>query len=130
VTATVNGCTVSDTVKITLCPTTINLQLTALHQGMQLNGSMPAYLYNMGFSSNPNDCDSIIVELRSAASPYALVATSTSIMNTSGVSSHSFPGALSGVSYYIVVKHRNSIETWSKLPVLLNSGANSYSFKN
>ena len=130
VTATVNGCTVSDTVKITLCPTSINLQLTALHQGMQLSGSMPAYLYNMGLSSNPNDCDSVIVELRSAASPYALVATSTSIMNTSGVSSHTFPGALSGISYYIVVRHRNSIETWSKLPVLLNSGANSYSFKN
>jgi Subtilase family len=130
VTATVNGCTVSDTVKITLCPTTINLQLTALHQGMQLNGSMPAYLFNMGLSTNPNDCDSVIVELRSATSPHALVSSSTAIMNTAGVSSHTFPGALSGVSYYIVVKHRNSIETWSKLPVLINSGTNSYNFKN
>lgn len=130
VTATVNGCTVSDTVKITLCPTTINLQLTALLQGMQLNGSMPAYLYEMGLSTNPNDCDSIVVELRSATSPYALMSTSSSIMNTSGVSAHTFPGALAGSSYYIVVKHRNSIETWSKSPVLLNSGANSFSFKN
>ena len=130
VVASANGCTITDTVTISICPTDVNLQLTLLHQGMQLNSLMPAYLYVMGLSTNPNDCDSLVVELHSSATPYSLLATSTAIMNTAGVSAHTFSGSLSGASYYIVVRHRNSIETWSKIPVLLNAGANSFSFKN
>jgi len=40
----------------------------------------------------------------------------------------SFNNAVNGTHYYLVVKHRNSIETWSAAPVLFVSGVASYDF--
>ncbi|MBL0097200.1 MAG: hypothetical protein IPP46_12470 [Bacteroidetes bacterium] len=39
-----------------------------------------------------------------------------------------FPGSSIGNSYYIVVRHRNAIETWSKFPILFNGTAVTYDF--
>ena len=39
-----------------------------------------------------------------------------------------FPSGVFGNSYYIVVKHRNSLETWSATPVTFNAAIISYSF--
>jgi hypothetical protein len=35
-----------------------------------------------------------------------------------------------GSSYYIVVKHRNSIETWNSTPLTFGSGSISYNFSS
>ena len=40
-----------------------------------------------------------------------------------------FTSAASGNSYYIVVKHRNAVQTWSANPVLM-SASTSYDFSN
>lgn len=73
--------------------------------------------------------DTVTVELRNAASPYAVVDQGKTVL-TPGVSYGSVEFFTAGAgSYYIVVKHRNSIETWSAAPVAMVAGGNyNYSF--
>jgi hypothetical protein len=61
--------------------------------------------------------DSVTVELHSAVSPYALVSSSKGLLNASGRGGFNFSGGIRGIAYYLVVKSRNSIETWSATPV-------------
>jgi len=68
------------------------------------------------------------LELHNPTSPYGLVLTRTALSNTDGTFSVSIPGAQANSSYYLTIKGRNSIETWSKNPVLLLSGNNLYNF--
>ena len=76
----------------------------------------------------PTKCDTIVIELHQAASPYGLVATRTGLINTNGTITVSFPAAQVGNSYYLVLKGRNIIETWSKSPVLFISGNMTFDF--
>ncbi|MFZ1462128.1 MAG: hypothetical protein WAU38_15135, partial [Ignavibacteria bacterium] len=72
--------------------------------------------------------DTARVYLRNAASPYAVVDSSKSVLNQNGLGSFCFFTAAGG-NYYIVVNHRNSIETWSKLPVSFVNGVSTvYNF--
>jgi hypothetical protein len=75
----------------------------------------------------PGKTDTITVQLRSSTTPYGIVATATGVLNTNGTVTLTYPGGISGNSYYIAVRHRNSIETWSKTPVLF-SGTTTFDF--
>lgn len=72
--------------------------------------------------------DVITVELHNASSPYGLAYEFSPIdLHTDGTFSVTdIPSTISG-SYYIVIKHRNSIETWSKLPFNF-SGADPFAY--
>lgn len=65
--------------------------------------------------------DSVKIFLHNSVSPFAKVDSAKVKLNNSGngvmTFTHTSPG-----SYYIVVTHRNSIETWSKLPQSFTSG--------
>ncbi|MFZ1320839.1 MAG: hypothetical protein WAT71_04720 [Ignavibacteria bacterium] len=58
--------------------------------------------------------DTVVVSLRNNFSPYSLVEMSKVYLSNTGTASVSFAKAVDGVNYYVVVNHRNSIETWSK----------------
>ena len=58
-------------------------------------------------------CDSVTVQLRQAASPGVVAFSASGIVNSSGNISLSYPSSVSGNSYYIVVLHRNAVQTWS-----------------
>lgn len=74
--------------------------------------------------------DEVSVELHHATSPYALAASFTQVpLNTGGSLNVTVPVAFNG-SYYIVVKHRNSVETWSAQPVSFNNSVVTYDFRN
>jgi len=75
-----------------------------------------------------NSADTLNVQLRYASSPYNLVET---IKGTGGLGTahqFQFSNAVNGTPYYIVVKHRNSIETWSGHVSSFTSGALTYNF--
>jgi len=76
----------------------------------------------------PTKADTMKLELRNATSPFGLVLTRTLLMNTNGTISASIPGAQANGSFYLVLKGRNTVETWSKTPVMLLSGTNNYNF--
>jgi subtilisin-like proprotein convertase family protein len=72
-------------------------------------------------------CDFITIELHQAIAPYALVHTQTGVLNTNGTTTANFPASAIGTSYYIVIKGRNIVETWSAAPVSFTA-ATSHSF--
>ncbi|MFZ1323399.1 MAG: hypothetical protein WAT71_17740 [Ignavibacteria bacterium] len=57
--------------------------------------------------------DTSKVFLRQTNSPYAMVDTSVAVLGSNGIGNFKFKLAQNNNGYYIVVKHRNSIETWS-----------------
>lgn len=57
--------------------------------------------------------DTVSVFLRNTTSPYDIIDSAKSKFNTSGNGTLVFSNAANSTSYYIIVKHRNSIETWS-----------------
>lgn len=99
------------------------LALQALVQGFYSDGNFDNNLYGTMVS------DTVKVELRNAASPYGLVTSATGVLDSSGYGMFQLGSWTAGNSYYIVVKHRNSIETWSRgTGELLNLTAANYSF--
>ncbi|MDQ3021666.1 MAG: FG-GAP-like repeat-containing protein [Bacteroidota bacterium] len=83
-------------------------------------------LYND--ATNMSIRDTGFVYLRSSSSPYNLVDSSKAFLNSSGSCSVPFMMAQNGICYYIIVKHRNSIETWSKLCRIFTDNFLSYDF--
>ncbi len=71
----------------------------------------PEGLWN---GTNLNTSDTVRIYLRSVSSPFNLIDSSKAVINSSTLSgAFLFSNAPAG-TYYIVAKHRNSIETWSK----------------
>jgi hypothetical protein len=88
--------------------------------------AMRPVLANQGVGSSSTDVDNITVELHDA-STYALVTSTTAMLQTNGTAVATFGTAPSG-SFYVVVKHRNSLETWSANPVTVGATPASYNF--
>jgi hypothetical protein len=90
------------------------LTLTALIEGLY-NGTLMV-------------SDTATVELHNATSPFPLIESRKGILNTSGVGTFIFTSIYNDTNYYIVVKHRNGLETWSTGGNRFSSYALSYDF--
>ena len=93
----------------------------------QLNLTM----FIQGFYDSGTDAmisDTVQVKIRNSTSPYAIVDSSKAIVNSSGQGTFLFPNAVNGTNYYIAVKHRNSIETWSNTTQQFISNSLTYDF--
>lgn len=66
--------------------------------------------------------DTVNVILRGALSPYGIIDSDKIKLNDNGFGIANFPDANSGIYYYLVVKHRNSIETWSNNAMTFTMG--------
>jgi len=78
----------------------IKINLTMFIQGF----------YNAG--SNSQVGDTITAYLRNSNSPYNIIDQHKSFVSANGIASLKFSNAMTG-TYFLVLKHRNSIETWS-----------------
>lgn len=94
----------------------VTLNLTALPEGF----------YNSGTGSSTPD--TMTVYLRNATSPYSVVDVAKSEMNSLGQGTFTFTNAVNGTPYYIVLTHRNSIETWSSAAISFVSNSLTYDF--
>lgn len=83
-------------------------------------------LYNS--VSNSMISDTVKVCLRSTVSPYNQIDSVKGILSTSGTGTFYFSNAADGINYYIVVKHRNGLETWSSAGNSFTSGSMTYDF--
>ena len=103
--------------------------MTVLLEGLYAgNSTMNAASDENGVHWGSSIADKIIVELHSGSDYNTLVYTSGSInLLTNGTASFTVPNSYSG-SYYITVKHRNSITTLSASPVSFASGPIVYNF--
>jgi hypothetical protein len=72
--------------------------------------------------------DTVTVELRSASFPYNLIDEAKIFLNSSGEGSGQFDNLENGTPYYLVVKHRNALETWSASGQIFTDGSLEYDF--
>ncbi len=75
-----------------------------------------------------NEQDSITVELRNSVSPYNLIESKRGMGGKGLKRRIDFFTALNSTPYFIVVKHRNSIETWSSSAKTFTDGTLYYDF--
>jgi hypothetical protein len=89
--------------------------------------AMRAVMANQGVSgASATDVDDVTVELRDS-STNALVVSTTARLKTDGTAIATFGTAPSG-SFYIAVKHRNSLETWSATAQTVGATPLTYDF--
>lgn len=95
------------------------------------NGLMKSTLFDLGMNSDATATDSITINLWSAANlsnsnpNFSL----KPILHNDGTANVILPESVIGNSYYVALKHRNSIETWSANTITLNE-VNNYDFSN
>jgi chitodextrinase len=106
-------------------PLTLKLFMQGYYSGA---GNMLPVLQNQNQLSSSNQCDTVQINFYQAVSPYYQLHTCKGIVHTNGWLSCELPTSLHGNSYYLSVKHRNSIETWSADPVLFTFTNSSYDF--
>ena len=125
------GCTATATRTITYVPcASAVLTVKAFIEGYYLGASlMQPVLNNQGEPNPLTHTDTVTVELHSGIAPYALVHSVKAVLQTNGNAVCNFPPSIVGNSYYIVLKHRNALETWSSAPVVAAASYN-YNFSN
>jgi hypothetical protein len=105
------------TLQINNCTNELNVKvfLEGLYQEENL---MKPYLYNLELSDSSNACDSIeaylwnVNHLNNESPDFS----AKTILKTNGMAHFILPPNLTG-DHYIALKHRNSIEIWSAVPV-------------
>jgi hypothetical protein len=121
----------SDPVTITvslLCNFTLNLKLILEGYYSTHNNIMNHVMVNQGiWNALITDVDTVTVELRSASDPSVLVTSVNGILQSNGnlIVNSSIP---TPAAYWLCIKHRNSIETWSAAPVNFTGTSLSYDF--
>ncbi len=114
--------------RITIVNASCPLQINAFLEGLYVGYSkMTPSLFNADGVSSLTIADTVLVELHESISPFIGVFSEYSLLDTGGIINISLPLNLIGNSYYIVLKHRNSIETWSAAPLAITN-SNSYDF--
>jgi hypothetical protein len=100
---------------------------------IQTSKNLSMNIFIQGFyddASNITVTDTLRVYLRNTSSPYEIVDSAKSIMSSEGDCLFSFVNASNNTPYYIEVRHRNSIETWSKTPQQFIGNSLSYNFSS
>ncbi len=72
--------------------------------------------------------DTMRVYIRSSSSPFLLIDSAKKYIHANGFAGFNFSNVNNGVPYYLQLKHRNSISTWSKSPLIFTSGNLTYNF--
>jgi uncharacterized protein (TIGR02145 family) len=72
--------------------------------------------------------DTVTVELRDPVFTSLVIDSQRGVLNSAGVGIFNSTNAVNGSSYFILVKHRNTIETWSATTHAFTSSILSYDF--
>jgi hypothetical protein len=80
------------------------------------------------FDGTSMKSDTVTAELHDASYPYALIDQAKVYLDSNGEGTGKFYYAIDETPYYLVIKHRNSIETWSAVPQFFSSNSLSYDF--
>lgn len=113
----------SNTILVNTCnlQLTLSMLLQGYYSGIHL---MDHVLLNQGVPGALTGLvDTVSIELRAPYPPYAVVETYQGVINSTGQMNCQFSGSVIGQSYYIVVRHRNHLETWSDSAVLLSQNS-------
>ncbi|MEZ5045852.1 MAG: hypothetical protein R2831_02560 [Chitinophagaceae bacterium] len=87
------------------------------------NNEMANVLLNQGEPSHILASDSIIISVMNEVSPgsWNSLFEKKVELKTNGEAYISFPASLHGNMYYLKINHRNTVETWTSTPILIDS---------
>ena len=118
------GCDSTVILNLTLNSCTVTLNLKLFLEGFYIgSGKMSPTLSYLEFTTNINETDTLAVDLWSPAhlsNPMPDFSTK-GILHSDGTVSLSYPATAYGYYYYLAIKHRNSLETWSAGPILISA---------
>ncbi|MBK7681545.1 MAG: IPT/TIG domain-containing protein [Bacteroidetes bacterium] len=101
---------------------TFNFPMKLFVEGLYTtNQQMVPALYLSNVSTDTNACDTITLKLHQPLAPYAVVHETKCILLKDGNSVCAIPGGFYNGSYFVEVKTRNSLATWSKTAILINT---------
>jgi len=112
---------------ISFNPATLNVNVRALLEGPYIGaGQMATTLFSLGLSSDPTATDTVEIKFwnPSALSASAPTYSTKAILHADGTASMSLSISELGNSYYLAIKHRSSIETWSAAPISITYPTN------
>ena len=102
------------------CSTSLQLKLflEGYYNGSQ---SMNATLYNLGLANQIDETDSVMVNLWKPNNLNNVQPnfSKKAILKSNGQVSIGLPAETFGQQFYVAIKHRNSTETWSSSPLLI-----------
>jgi hypothetical protein len=78
--------------------------------------------------NHPLVCDTVLVELHPVSAPHTVPYSIKGVIDITGNGSFVFPSGVLNNSYFIGIKHRNALETWSSAPVLFSQSPVTYIF--
>ncbi|MBX7042000.1 MAG: hypothetical protein K1X85_03765 [Ignavibacteria bacterium] len=90
-----------------------------------LSISLTLSVFFEGFYNSVADeqiADTVRVHVRSSSFPYAVIDSAISISDSAGIAEFQFDNVSTG-NYFITVRHRNTIETWSSSAIALTAGS-------
>ena len=121
------GATTSNSIVLTVIGcSSVTLNLKVYIEGFYKgNGLMNAVIDSANY---PTICDTISVELHNTVSPYNSVEWKRGTISTSGNGSFIFSSSVTGNAYYIVIRQRNGLATWSRNAVLFNNSTVNFDF--
>ncbi|MBL0137193.1 MAG: hypothetical protein IPP86_01525 [Bacteroidetes bacterium] len=94
------------------------VNIKALIEGFYIgSGMMTAVIDPFLF---PLQSDTLTLQLARNVAPYDIQYSATTILSTDGNAKFNFPIETSGNTFYLVLKHRNALQTWSVSPVTIN----------
>lgn len=124
------GCDSIATLNLTIQPNYLALNIKVFLEGLYLgNEKMTSAPFNADGISPQNIADTLTIELHDTLGMFMTVYSSFALLDTNGMCSINIPNTFNNNRFYLSVKHRNSIETWSANPILLASNTN-YDFSN
>lgn len=100
-----------------------------LNTNSSLTFNLTAYVE--GFyktETNTMISDTMRVILRNSSSPYAIADSAKAVIDSSGAGVFLFSNAVNNTGYFIQLKHRNSITTWSSSPQSFSGGVMNFNF--
>ena len=128
VTQTVSACTsvpVSNNIIVYDSVNKVNFNVKLFLQGFYVGAGEMRAVYDPFFY--PTLCDSIILNVHAAIAPYNLVYSIPGALDIYGIAS--FPAQIVPCgSYYLAIKHRNSVEIWNKNPFIVGNPATNIDF--
>lgn len=89
---------------------------------MNGSNSMQPVLFNQQRPTTPFACDTIQVELHQTKPPYCVIASAKTLLSQNGNVNCLLKIPDTTADYYLVLTHRNAIETWSSNPITITGG--------
>ncbi len=117
----VYGCTKTSMHTLLVNPTCVStLYLKVYIEAYYLgNGLMAPVLQNQSVANTTSSMtDTVTIELRNPVAPFSIAASIKTMLGSDGTAICNFQ--IAG-SYYLVVTHRNGLQTWSANPVVLSA---------